>query len=356
MNYVKLKEKNDAILNKILFEANLAEDSADSLNELLEYKEPDLILNIETKKMEIEDEDKKLIHKEIENNESIKPLDSFVNNDSSFKIEKSEINNDNKEEKKEEKKTEEEKGDKKEEETKMEEEIKVQEAKNKEENNLDDENEEVLPLEGQQIVVSGETFVQKEYFKVLLARMGARVTFAVSKKTTLLIHGDRLEDGRKYYEGNKYIAAKRAGIPIYSDKKFEEYLQNLLKDKSYNLKDQIEKMEGRDKIIVKKIKKRLMVGGFGNGINTQNMDEKLEKKKKQIEKEKEMKKKEKERIKKEKEKEKEKKEKEKKKKEEEEKKKKEKEKKKKKKQKKNDKSSDTESSSSSSSSSDSSSD
>ena len=86
--------------------------------------------------------------------------------------------------------------------------------------------------------------------------MGARVTFYVSKKTTLFIHGDRLEYGRRYNEGNKYIAAKRAGIPIYSDKKFEVYMQELLKDKSWNLKEQIEKIEGKEKIIVKKIKKR----------------------------------------------------------------------------------------------------
>ena len=45
-------------------------------------------------------------------------------------------------------------------------------------------NEASGPLEGKQIVITGETMVPKEYFIVLLARLGARVTFSVSNKTT----------------------------------------------------------------------------------------------------------------------------------------------------------------------------
>ena len=48
-------------------------------------------------------------------------------------------------------------------------------------------------------------------------------------------------------------------IPTYSDKDFEQYMQELIKDRSWNLKDQVENMERREKIIVKKIKKTLMV-------------------------------------------------------------------------------------------------
>ena len=47
-------------------------------------------------------------------------------------------------------------------------------------------NEASGPLEGKQIVFTGETMVPKEYFRVLLARLGARVIFSVSNKTTLL--------------------------------------------------------------------------------------------------------------------------------------------------------------------------
>ena len=45
-------------------------------------------------------------------------------------------------------------------------------------------NEAPGPIEGKQIVITGETNVPKEYFIVLLARLGARVTFSVSNKTT----------------------------------------------------------------------------------------------------------------------------------------------------------------------------
>ena len=96
---------------------------------------------------------------------------------------------------------------------------------------LGEENDELIetpgPLDGKQIVITGDTVVPKEYFRVLLSRLGARVTFSVSKKTSFLIHGELLEDGRDYFEGNKYKAAKIRRIPIYSVKKFEEYMQNL---------------------------------------------------------------------------------------------------------------------------------
>ena len=48
---------------------------------------------------------------------------------------------------------------------------------------------------------------------------------------------------------------EKAYIPTYSDKDFEQYMQELIKDRIWNLKDQVENMEGREKIIVKKIKK-----------------------------------------------------------------------------------------------------
>ena len=79
-----------------------------------------------------------------------------------------------------------------------------QEKINEDETEKNGETNEVYePLQGKQIVVSGETYVPKEYFKALLIKLGARVTFTVSGKTNLFIHGDRLEDGRRYYEGNK---------------------------------------------------------------------------------------------------------------------------------------------------------
>ena len=120
-------------------------------------------------------------------------------------------------------------------------------------------NEPPGPFDGKVIVITGETKIPKGYFRVLLARLGTRVTFSVSSRTTLLIHGDRLEDGKKFFEGIKYKAAIGKYIPTYSDMEFEEYMQELIKDRNWNLKEQIENLEGRDKIVVKKIKKTLMV-------------------------------------------------------------------------------------------------
>ena len=122
----------------------------------------------------------------------------------------------------------------------------------------------------------------------------------MSSRTTLLIHGDRLEDGRKFFEGIKYKAAIEKDIPTYSDTEFEEYMQELIKDRSWNLKEQIENLEGRDKIVVKKIKKTLMVTcpyssakGKKHRENRQRKrgNKKMEKKKKLLEKERDKKKK-----------------------------------------------------------------
>ena len=310
IEYVSLTEKNDEIINKLLFEANLAEDSADSLNELMDYKEPEEIENNNINNQDIQIEDKKTEEKNItkELSECL-PDSTYLTTTQDVSIDpgKSDIKENDGDgmqiENKDEMKNNEEK---------MNEENNEQEQEkiNEDETEKNGEtNEAYEPLLGKQIVVSGETYVPKEYFKALLIKLGARVTFTVSGKTNLFIHGDRLEDGRRYYEGNKYTLARKAGIPIYSDKKFEEYMQELTNDETWNLKEQIEKLEGKDQIVIKKIQKRLMVGGFGKGVNTQNMAEKLDKKKKLLEKEKEMKKKNKEKHKLKKEKQKEKKEK-----------------------------------------------
>ena len=177
---------------------------------------------------------------------------------------------------------------------------------------LGEENDELIetpgPLDGKQIVITGETVVPKEYFRVLLSRLGARVTFSVSKKTSFLIHGEMLEDGRDYFEGNKYKAARKRRIPIYSVKKFEEYMQNLVNDKTWNLKDQVQLMDGKDQIVVKNIKKAIGLASHSAlmGNNRKNRAKRKEKKIKDKEKKKEKEEKKKEREKKKKKKEKEK--------------------------------------------------
>ena len=151
--------------------------------------------------------------------------------------------------------------------------------KKKKEEEFEEIKETPGPLDGKQICITGETVVPKEYFRVLLTRLGARVTFAVSRKTTFLIHGELLEDGRDYYEGNKYKAAKKRKIPIYSVRKFEDYMKDLVNDKNWNLKDQVRDMDGKDQIVIKNIKKTLNLKM--HAIPTQSNKDKKRKKEKE---------------------------------------------------------------------------
>ena len=98
-------------------------------------------------------------------------------------------------------------------------------------------------LIGKTIVLSGEMMISKDDFKEILMNLGAKVTSAVSSKTDMLIHGEYLEDGRKFTEGKKYKMAKKNKIEIYSDKEFEKYMQRLLKLKKWNLKNEAEKIK-----------------------------------------------------------------------------------------------------------------
>ena len=236
--YLTIKRSTDTNLDQLITDAKLEEKSASSILQLMDAKDF-----------------------EEENTEDINKLDEFKLEDNTISTKNKTSSEGDNSDKKE---------DKKEEDIKEPEpEDIIKEPKDDDFNNTnginveDDEiigesneplNEALGPLDGKQIVITGETLIPKEYFRVLLARLGARVTYSVSSKTTLLIYGSRLEDGRRYWEGIKYKAAKEREIPTYSDKEFEEYMQDLLKDKKWNLRDQVEIMEGRDKIVVKKIK------------------------------------------------------------------------------------------------------
>jgi NAD-dependent DNA ligase len=96
------------------------------------------------------------------------------------------------------------------------------------------------PLNGKTIVLTGEMMIDRDDLKVILMNLGARVTSAVSSKTSMLIHGEYLEDGRKYTDGKKYQMAKKNKIEIYSDKEFEKYMQKILKRK-WNMKNEAKK-------------------------------------------------------------------------------------------------------------------
>lgn len=82
-------------------------------------------------------------------------------------------------------------------------------------------------LTGETFVISGVTRIGREDLTEILKGYGAKVTGSVSGKTTYLVVGDILEDGRQVYEGNKYKKASELNKKIVN---FDE-LQNLIREK-----------------------------------------------------------------------------------------------------------------------------
>lgn len=62
----------------------------------------------------------------------------------------------------------------------------------------------------------------------ILRKYGGKVTGSVSKKTSCLIHGHKLEDGRHYSEGNKFKKAKELDTTIIDESQLEEMLLFLM--------------------------------------------------------------------------------------------------------------------------------
>ena len=98
------------------------------------------------------------------------------------------------------------------------------------------------PLQGKIIVLSGEMLIPKEYLKVILLNLGAKVTTAISNKTDILIHGETLEDGRKYNLGRKYKMAKAKKVKIYLDRDFETYMTQLI-NKDWKMRNEAKKVK-----------------------------------------------------------------------------------------------------------------
>lgn len=105
-------------------------------------------------------------------------------------------------------------------------------------------NEIIGPLTDNTIVLTGEFPISRETFTNTLKSLGAKVTGSVSSRTTILIHGDKLEDGRSYEEGNKYKKAKANGsTKIYSYYQFETYMKELLNDSSWTIETSCDRSE-----------------------------------------------------------------------------------------------------------------
>ena len=96
-------------------------------------------------------------------------------------------------------------------------------------------------LDGKYVTFTGAMIVSKEGLKQILVNLGAKITSTVSSNTNILIHGDYLEDGRSYDKGKKYRLAKNKKIDIYSDREFEQYMEELTGEK-WRMKDEVDKL------------------------------------------------------------------------------------------------------------------
>ncbi|CAD8077029.1 unnamed protein product [Paramecium sonneborni] len=80
-------------------------------------------------------------------------------------------------------------------------------------------------FKGLTIVLSGLLNVcSREKFEQFLKNNGAKVTGSISGKTNYLIVGDKLEDGRKGEEGNKYKEAIKRGTKIIKEDDINDWL------------------------------------------------------------------------------------------------------------------------------------
>ncbi len=91
------------------------------------------------------------------------------------------------------------------------------------------------PLTDETIVITGEFNLKRDEITDILKSLGARVTGSVSSRTTILLHGEVLEDGRPYNEGRKYRQAKEKNITTMDLTAFEKYVQDKTKNPNWTL-------------------------------------------------------------------------------------------------------------------------
>lgn len=84
------------------------------------------------------------------------------------------------------------------------------------------------PLTGKTFVVTGVLEgIERDEIQDILKSYGARVTGSVSRRTSFLIYGEKLEDGRRYTEGRKYQKAKELNVKIINQRQLDEILLRL---------------------------------------------------------------------------------------------------------------------------------
>lgn len=80
-------------------------------------------------------------------------------------------------------------------------------------------------LDGLTFVVSGVfNLISRDSLEVLISDYGGRVTGSVSGKTSYLVVGYKIEDGREITQGGKYKRAKTLRTPVVDEEAFEELM------------------------------------------------------------------------------------------------------------------------------------
>lgn len=83
---------------------------------------------------------------------------------------------------------------------------------------LNEHQPERLPLQGARVAVSGAMpTMGRSGIEELIAELGGKVSATVTGKTSFLIVGDELEDGRAVSEGSKFRAAQEKNVPILTE-------------------------------------------------------------------------------------------------------------------------------------------
>ena len=107
--------------------------------------------------------------------------------------------------------------------------------KGKKDSNSKDGSEIEGPLSDETIVITGEFDLKRNEITDILKSLGARVTGSVSSRTTILLHGELLEDGRPYNEGRKYKQAVEKKVKTLDLSAFEKYVQDKTKNTNWTM-------------------------------------------------------------------------------------------------------------------------
>lgn len=94
---------------------------------------------------------------------------------------------------------------------------------------------EEQPLSGVTFCITGDMPVERDQILTVIKDLGGHVTGNVSGRTTYLIAGNELEDGRAVTEGNKYKNAKKNKTSIISFSELEHLVQTTVKDSSFTI-------------------------------------------------------------------------------------------------------------------------